>query len=309
MDRVVDKIIAPIFGDLSDHFEAWKPSETASTADYEAVAEIFVRPFFETILFCHAYGAGVVMDEIRPALFADKATPAAAASYLTTREAIREAVKRAAYAADEWDEIIDTIAEMSCKLAAYTSMKVYESVIESIGAAIAEGATISEWAQTSPLENLGILKQNPYYLENVFRTNSSTYYAAGKWSALQKPAAKKAVAALEFIAVLDSRTTPLCDRLSGTIAAVDDPIWDKFYPPNHYMCRSTVGFVSAFEDWTSQYPPNDIDPPDPGWDRNVGKEWGTLPEDVRSKLENSAVSPWMENRIEGLRSEIRESRK
>lgn len=45
---------------------------------------------------------------------------------------------------------------------------------------------------------------------------------------------------LEFDAVIDSQTTELCHSFHGKVFAVNDPIWNVIYPPNHWGCRSTV---------------------------------------------------------------------
>lgn len=45
---------------------------------------------------------------------------------------------------------------------------------------------------------------------------------------------------LEFDAVIDSQTTHLCRSFHGKVFAVNDPIWNTIFPPNHWGCRSTV---------------------------------------------------------------------
>jgi len=61
---------------------------------------------------------------------------------------------------------------------------------------------------------------------------------AGKWVDIEKNI--DTLPLLEFDAVMDSRTTPICSPLNGTILPVNDPFWSKYYPPNHWGCRSTV---------------------------------------------------------------------
>lgn len=59
-----------------------------------------------------------------------------------------------------------------------------------------------------------------------------------KWVAIQ--ANKASLPLLQFDAVLDSRTSPICKPLDLVIKPVDNPFWNTYYPPNHYRCRSTV---------------------------------------------------------------------
>ncbi|MBX6365190.1 MAG: minor capsid protein [Gemmatimonadetes bacterium] len=59
----------------------------------------------------------------------------------------------------------------------------------------------------------------------------------------------------QFVATLDSRTTPICQSLDGKTFRYDDPSAPK--PPRHFNCRSHAAPVV---DWESL----GIDPPDPG---------------------------------------------
>ncbi len=55
---------------------------------------------------------------------------------------------------------------------------------------------------------------------------------------------KKALKGWQYIAVLDSRTTPLCAHRDGHIYPIDDT---EHLPPAHYHCRSTT--VPVFKSW------------------------------------------------------------
>jgi len=75
------------------------------------------------------------------------------------------------------------------------------------------------------------------HLSTHYNTNVMTAYNAGKQSYFRN---SKSVHYLMYNAILDGHTTKLCRRLHGTVKPKDDPFWDRFYPPNHYNCRSTV---------------------------------------------------------------------
>ncbi len=64
-----------------------------------------------------------------------------------------------------------------------------------------------------------------------------TAYSGGRVNEFKN---NPAVHYLMYNAIMDSRTTKLCKTLHGTIKPKDDRFWDKFFPPNHYNCRSTV---------------------------------------------------------------------
>ena len=57
---------------------------------------------------------------------------------------------------------------------------------------------------------------------------------------------EKALNGYEYVAVLDSRTTPTCSRLDGKIFPIGDT---KHLPPQHWHCRSTtIPVVKKYED-------------------------------------------------------------
>jgi len=45
---------------------------------------------------------------------------------------------------------------------------------------------------------------------------------------------------LEFDVVMDSKTSDICRPLHGIRRLVSDPIFKKYYPPNHFWCRTTI---------------------------------------------------------------------
>ncbi|MDM8176856.1 minor capsid protein [Olivibacter sp. 47] len=73
-------------------------------------------------------------------------------------------------------------------------------------------------------------------------TEYNTAIAGGQMSSLwtQIEAESNVLPYLEFVAVIDGRTSDQCKELNGVILHWTHPFWDKWYPPNHYGCRSTV---------------------------------------------------------------------
>lgn len=81
------------------------------------------------------------------------------------------------------------------------------------------------------------------YLKAEYDTAVAGSQMASQWVDIQRT--KDLYDMLEFIAVEDDRTTALCLSLNGVIKHVDDPFWRKYYPPNHYRCRSRVKRVRS----------------------------------------------------------------
>lgn len=81
--------------------------------------------------------------------------------------------------------------------------------------------------------------------ENIARTEATTAFNQGRLEAFRET--KGFVAAVEFMAITDARTTPICTERDGLVLAIDDPALPANTPPLHYMCRSVLSPVSEFE--------------------------------------------------------------
>ena len=69
------------------------------------------------------------------------------------------------------------------------------------------------------------------------------------------------VEALEFSAILDGRTTEICQHMDGRIYKIDNPLWESYTPPLHFNCRSLLIAVVESDKWTESPEPS-IDPQD-----------------------------------------------
>jgi SPP1 gp7 family putative phage head morphogenesis protein len=76
------------------------------------------------------------------------------------------------------------------------------------------------------------------WLNAEYDTAISSAQMARKWVDIQSN--KDTLGLLQFDAIIDSNTSPICKPLDLVIKPVDDPFWNTYYPPNHYRCRSTV---------------------------------------------------------------------
>lgn len=74
-------------------------------------------------------------------------------------------------------------------------------------------------------------------IQTIARTNSNYAYNAGKIGFYK--ANSDFVKSVEYSAVLDKRTTFFCEDMHGSILAINDPLVEKYTPPNHFNCRST----------------------------------------------------------------------
>jgi len=86
------------------------------------------------------------------------------------------------------------------------------------------------------------------YLENVARTNITDAVNTGRLEQFRDPDVADYIAAVEYSAIMDTRTTPVCQHLDGKLFSPNDSALTELSPPNHYQCRSVLVPVMVDED-------------------------------------------------------------
>jgi SPP1 gp7 family putative phage head morphogenesis protein len=110
-------------------------------------------------------------------------------------------------------------------------------------------------------------------LETIFRTNVQSAYNAGRYKQMTENASRRPW--WMYDAVEDSRTRPAHAAMDGRVYRSDDPVWDRWYPPNGFNCRCTVRTLSD-RDMDRRGLKESVAPPktdpDEGFDYNPGQE-------------------------------------
>jgi SPP1 gp7 family putative phage head morphogenesis protein len=88
-------------------------------------------------------------------------------------------------------------------------------------------------------------------VENIVRTNLADALNQGRQALFGSPELRGFVLAYEYSAILDARTSEICEALHGQIRKD----WGSLTPPNHYMCRSILVPVTAVDDWDGKESP------------------------------------------------------
>ncbi len=86
-----------------------------------------------------------------------------------------------------------------------------------------------------------------YRIETMVRTNVFEALNEARFSTFTDPALEGFVEALEYSAILDSRTTRICRHLDDRVYPIDSEIWNKYRPPNHFNCRSILVPVTIID--------------------------------------------------------------
>lgn len=80
-------------------------------------------------------------------------------------------------------------------------------------------------------------RYNKQWIEAEYTHAQQSAINGAKWREFQTD---KEEYDLVYDAVGDGHTSDLCRSLDGMVASVDDPIWNRLTPGNHWNCRSTI---------------------------------------------------------------------
>lgn len=90
------------------------------------------------------------------------------------------------------------------------------------------------------------------YLETLVRTNTFEAVNEARFAMFEDPALEGLIVAYEYSAILDDRTTEICESLDGSVYSNDSDVWNgspRYVPPNHYNCRSLLIPIFSSDQW------------------------------------------------------------
>lgn len=166
----------------------------------------------------------------------------------TDPDAFDEAVawhqNRAPMTRAEWDALSLEQRRRAFTISQVAQARLVADVQESLERAIRDGVPLGEWQKTVKDSLLkawaGSVENPPWRLELIYRNAVQTAYSAGRWQQIQHPETRTLRPYLQFDAILDGRTSPICAECNETIRPTDDPWWSGHVPPLHHACRSGV---------------------------------------------------------------------
>ncbi len=140
-----------------------------------------------------------------------------------------------------------TIEERSFYLTGIESEEIKKKVRQAILDGIDKGSTtqdvvfelekifdVYKRTQQAGIEILG------HRLETIVRTNTIKAYNFGRRKMFESPDLDGFVKAYQFSAILDGRTTDLCNKLDGNKYKINDPYINQVTPSLHFNCRSLL---------------------------------------------------------------------
>ncbi|MEZ2337679.1 hypothetical protein AB6735_18680 [Mucilaginibacter sp. RCC_168] len=138
----------------------------------------------------------------------------------------------------DWDTPdYHTITALQSNIWHFSAAKTYTQ-LKDMSAALVDGQGNIRSKNDFKIEAGKIAGQHLTWLGTEYDTAIASGQMAGKWVSIQ--AQKETFPLLEFDAVIDDHSSNICPPLNKIILPVDHPFWKKYYPPNHFNCRSTV---------------------------------------------------------------------
>jgi SPP1 gp7 family putative phage head morphogenesis protein len=170
------------------------------------------------------------------------------ANPVNPEEAIAWFRSRVPLTREEWDTLTAQARRKAFTVTGVAGLDLLAEVWDSLGRALEEGIPYAEWAK----EVRGKLeaawgRPDGQRLETIFRTNVQMAYSSGRWAQMTRPEVIEQRPYWMYDAVLDSRTTSICQERNGTVLPADDPWWRSNWPPLHFNCRSGVRSLTQAE--------------------------------------------------------------
>lgn len=160
-----------------------------------------------------------------------------------------------------WRDVMREQHNKAFTVAKVLNADVLQSIREEVERAISEGTTLREfqknleptlrkqgwWGEQEVLDKeTGEVKNvqlgSAWRLKNIYRTNTTTAYAAGRYQ--HQIQATDSHPYWMYETVGDTNVREEHEAIHGTILRADDPWWDANYPPNDWGCRCSVRTLS-----------------------------------------------------------------
>lgn len=205
------------------------------------------------------------------------------------KEALAYAVARNVVPSDEYyNEMTALQRQRAISIKGLASLEQIRHIINSLNQTLASGGAFEDFQKNIKDSDIEL----PHHrLDNIYQTNLQSAYNRGKWYEQRKNKAKRPY--LMYSAVNDSRTRPEHKARHGIVRHINDPFWDKNYPPCGFRCRCTTKAITKKQMQKRGLTPKDELPPDLDNDfgispKKYGQQFNRFVRDMvaRLKLEN-----------------------
>lgn len=137
---------------------------------------------------------------------------------------------------------LELLAELRENIYLFSGAKCYQTIRE-ISTFLAQADNFKQFKEMAlPSYDAQMVQ----YLETEYNTAIGQAMQAQQWNEIEKE--KKDFPYLRYSAVVDDRTSEICEPINGVTLPVDDPFWNEYTPLNHFNCRCTLEQIDRFED-------------------------------------------------------------
>lgn len=171
----------------------------------------------------------------------DGSDPSISFLALPFEEAIADFQARGIVTPEQFRAMDAAARQRAFTAAGFATDSLRQHAYDALLSALENGETLSRFSRDlrSGSQSLGLVGDDPAYVETVFRTNIASAYGAGRLAQMEAPSVVAARPYVQLRAIVDGRTTSICLYLNGlTFDRRTDPGFVRFMPPNHYNCRT-----------------------------------------------------------------------
>lgn len=140
---------------------------------------------------------------------------------------------------------LELLAEMRTNIYMFSAAKTYQQVKEMTTALVDSTGTVVPYNEFKKQANKIFDQYNQTWLKTEYDTAIGQGQSAMTWRQIEKDA--EVLPMLFYDAIMDKNTSDICRPLHGLTAPVNDPVWKKVMPLNHFNCRCIVRQMEAGE--------------------------------------------------------------
>lgn len=130
------------------------------------------------------------------------------------------------------------LGDLRANIYMFSAAKTHAQLKEMTAALVADDGKLKPFADFKKDATQIFGKYNESYLKTEYDTAYGQAQMASKWRRIEDEA--DVLPYLKYDAVLDKNTSDICRPLDGITAPVNDPIWKKITPLNHFNCRCVL---------------------------------------------------------------------
>jgi len=164
--------------------------------------------------------------------------------FIRTKDELIKGLYEGLITYDGVDEILRN--ELSQNIYLFSGAKTFQTIKDIQSVMVEDGKIISlSKFKKAAKERFDIYNKN--YLETEYNTSVGQGQMVSKWTDITNK--KDTFPYLEYSAVMDTRTSDICEHLDGIIRKVDDQFWKTYSPLNHFNCRCEIHQLSKYDEF------------------------------------------------------------